>query len=365
MMYNGLNNIKDLSDNMDQKHYAKLINEELEKLPFYVKEFYLAKNLALTTKYQYLTEIRRFFTWLRREGISRAESNTDIELSTLEHLKREDVMLYLDYLKNTVNMQNKYNSPTTINRSINALRSLFHYLTVVADNNDGEPYFYRNVMAKIESLPASQTLNYRANVLQTHMYRGKMKHDFLDFLSSKYEAENNNYVAGHFKKNKERDIAIIALMLGTGIRVQEAANTNVNDLNLKTAMLNVTRKGGQRDAVPISRWVLPYLNQYVDIRKSRYNPSNNEKALFLTEYRKQAKRITSNAIERFVSKYSEAFGRRLTPHKLRHTLASELYEETKDKVLVSQQLGQRGTSATDLYTHVDQDKQKNALNRIK
>ena len=76
-------------------------------------------------------------------------------------------------------------------------------------------------------------------------------------------------------------------------------------------------------------------------------------------------RITSNAIERFVSKYSEAFGRRLTPHKLRHTLASELYEETKDKVLVSQQLGQRGTSATDLYTHVDQDKQKNALNKIK
>lgn len=350
---------------MDQKHYAKLINKELEKLPFYVKEFYLAKNLALTTKYQYLTEIRRFFTWLRREGISKAKSNADIKLSTLEHLKREDVMLYLDYLKNNLNMQNKYNSPTTINRSINALRSLFHYLTVVADKNDGEPYFYRNVMAKIESLPASQTLNYRANILQTHMYRGKMKHDFLDFLSYKYEEENNNYVVGHFRKNKERDIAIIALMLGTGIRVQETANTNMNDLNLKIAMLNVTRKGGQRDAVPISRWVLPYLQQYVDIRKSRYNPSNNEKALFLTEYRKQAKRITSNAIEQFVSKYSKAFGRRITPHKLRHTLASELYEETKDKLLVSQQLGQHGTSATDLYTHVDQNKQKNALNRIK
>lgn len=364
-MYNNFKILKIRVILMDQKHYAKLINKELEKLPFYVKEFYLAKNLALTTKYQYLTEIRRFFTWLRREGISKAKSNADIKLSTLEHLKREDVMLYLDYLKNNLNMQNKYNSPTTINRSINALRSLFHYLTVVADKNDGEPYFYRNVMAKIESLPASQTLNYRANILQTHMYRGKMKHDFLDFLSYKYEEENNNYVVGHFRKNKERDIAIIALMLGTGIRVQETANTNMNDLNLKITMLNVTRKGGQRDAVPISRWVLPYLQQYVDIRKSRYNPSNNEKALFLTEYRKQAKRITSNAIEQFVSKYSKAFGRRITPHKLRHTLASELYEETKDKLLVSQQLGQHGTSATDLYTHVDQNKQKNALNRIK
>lgn len=57
---------------------------------------------------------------------------------------------------------------------------------------------------------------------------------------------------------------------------------------------------------PISRWVLPYLQNYLDIRKDRYKPSNNEKALFLTEYRKQAKRITSNAIESFVSKYSEA-----------------------------------------------------------
>lgn len=48
----------------------------------------------------------------------------------------------------------------------------------------------------------------------------------------------------------------------------------------------------------------------------------------------------------------------LTPHKLRHTLASELYEVTKDQVLVAQQLGQKGTTATDLYTHVDQKNKK-------
>ena len=93
-MYNNFKILKIRVILMDQKHYAKLTNEELEKLPFYVREFYLAKNLALTTKYQYLTEIRRFFTWLRQQGISKAELNIDIELSTLEHLKREDIMLY-------------------------------------------------------------------------------------------------------------------------------------------------------------------------------------------------------------------------------------------------------------------------------
>ncbi len=69
-------------------------------------------------------------------------------------------------------------------------------------------------------------------------------------------------------------------------------------------------------------------------------------------------------LKKMVKKYSTAFGHPLTPHKLRHTLASELYQVTKDQVLVSQQLGQKGTSATDLYTHVDQQQQRDALKEI-
>ncbi|ERJ43875.1 hypothetical protein N581_08325 [Lactobacillus jensenii MD IIE-70(2)] len=65
-----------------------------------------------------------------------------------------------------------------------------------------------------------------------------------------------------------------------------------------------------------------------------------------------------------VGKYSKAFGHPLTPHKLRHTLASELYGVTKDQVLVAQQLGQKGTTATDLYTHVDQKEQRKALDQL-
>ena len=87
-------------------------------------------------------------------------------------------------------------------------------------------------------------------------------------------------------------------------------------------------------------------------------------AFFLTNYHGETRRISANSIERLVKKYSIAFGRPLTPHKLRHTLASELYEVTKDQVLVAQQLGQKGTSATDLYTHVDQSVQKAALAKI-
>ena len=72
--------------------------------------------------------------------------------------------------------------------------------------------------------------------------------------------------------------------------------------------------------------------------------------------------MTTNAIEKMVGKYSAAFGHPITPHKLRHTVASELYQATKDQVMVAQQLGQKGTSATDLYTHVDQREQRASLN---
>ena len=157
---------------------------------------------------------------------------------------------------------------------------------------------------------------------------------------------------------------MVALILGTGIRVSETAGVDVNDLDLKGQTLEVTRKGGQRDAVPIAPWTMPYILAYATIRRQRYQPEKTERAFFLTHYHGQTKRISVNGIERLVSKYSRAFGHPLTPHKLRHTLASELYDVTKDQVLVAQQLGQKGTSATDLYTHVDQTKQRQALDEV-
>ncbi|KRL63611.1 tyrosine recombinase XerS [Lactobacillus psittaci] len=349
---------------METKKYLNLIEQELANLPDYVREYNLGTNHSLTTTYQYLTEIRRFFDWLRQEKISDAASNKEVKIATLENLSRSDMMLFIDFLRHMKNQQGRLNSPTTVNRSINALRSLFKFLTVTADNNNGESYFDRNVMLKIDSLNDTKTLNYRAHMLESHMYTGELKYQFLDFLDNEYQNHCNKQAITSFKLNKERDLAIVALILGTGVRVSECASINVKDINLKEATLDVTRKGGQRDSVPIAPWTLPYLKAYAQIRKNRYRVDDKEKAFFLSLYHKKTSRITPNGIERLVSKYSKSFGHPLTPHKLRHTLASELYDVTKDQVLVAQQLGQKGTSATDLYTHVDQTKQKAALKKL-
>ena len=137
---------------METKKYLDLIQDELQKMPDFVKQYNLGTNHSLTTTYQYLTEIRRFFNWLRIENFSNANKNVDISVDTLENLRRNDIMLYIDHLQHSKNQQGRLNSPTTINRSINALRSLYKFLTITSDNNDGKPYFDRNVMLKIESL---------------------------------------------------------------------------------------------------------------------------------------------------------------------------------------------------------------------
>lgn len=345
---------------METKKYLTLIDQELNNLPVFIREYNLSTNHSLTTSYQYLTEIRRFFDWLRHQSLSPANSNVEISINDLKQLTRSDMMIYIDALRHSKNQQGRLNSPTTVNRSINALRSLFTFLTITAD----KPYFDHNIMLKIQSLNNLEILNYRAHVLESHMYTGNLKYEFLDFLSNKYASLCNKQALASFKLNKERDIAIIALILGTGVRVSECSSINISDLNLKEATLDLTRKGGQKDSIPVASWTLPYISAYAEVRTKRYHAEKNDKAFFLTYYHKKTSRITPNGIERLVSKYSKAFGHPLTPHKLRHTLASELYGVTKDQVLVAQQLGQKGTTATDLYTHVDQKEQRKALDQL-
>lgn len=286
---------------METKKYLSLIDREMAQMPDFVKEYQLETRHSLTTSYQYLTEIRRFFSWLIAENLTQAKSPSQVLPSDLEKLSRSDVMLYLDKLEHSKNKQGHLNSPTTVNRSLNALRSLYKYLTITADKNNGEPYFDRNVMLKINSLPYTSTLNYRAHALEAHMYTGNLKYQFMDFLDQKFAGLCSGRALSSFKQNKERDMAVIALILGTGIRVSECAGVDMKDLNLKEATLDITQKGGQRDSVPVADWTLPYLEKYLAIRADRYKAPATNKAFFLTRYHQECRRMTTNAIEKWLA----------------------------------------------------------------
>ncbi|WP_253732830.1 tyrosine recombinase XerS [Latilactobacillus curvatus] len=352
---------------MDQQRYLELCEKQLANLPDYIRKFYInrqANAYSSATLYQYLQEYIRFFTWLVDEQIVVVPSIDQMPLTALEKMKLEDIELYKIFLMNKRKQNNHKLSFQAVNRSINALNALWYFLTIEAEQADGEPYFYRNVMKKVKLLKASETMATRSRHISKQLLTGEKKHDFITFMQVDYPNLLSNRQLASYKQNCERDIAICVLALATGIRLSELAQANINDLNLEQLTITVIRKGGQQDTVPIAPWSLPFLRDYCQIRKSRYLKEDNEQALFVSRYRGSAKRMSNYAIEKLVAKYSEAFGVRLTPHKFRHTLATDLMAATHSETIVATQLGQTTTQATHLYTHVVADEQRSAMDQL-
>ena len=347
------------------------IEELKEIMPWFVLDYYQSKltvPYSFTTLYEYLKEYRRFFEWLLDAGISDAGFIVDIDLKTLENLSKKDMETFILYLRERPSL-NTYStkqgvSQTTINRTLSALSSLFKYLTEEVEDKNGEPNFYRNVMKKVGTKKQKETLASRAENIKQKLFLGDETMEFLEYVDSEYEVKLSNRAKSSFYKNKERDLAIIALLLASGVRLSEAVNLDLKDLNLKMMVIDVTRKGGKRDSVNVAGFAKPYLEQYLEIRKARYKAEKQDTALFLTEYRGIPNRIDASSVEKMVGKYSQDFKIRVTPHKLRHTLATRLYDATKSQVLVSHQLGHASTQVTDLYTHIVNDEQKNALDKL-
>lgn len=352
-----------------------LLLEKIEQLkavmPWYVLDYYqskLAVPYSLTTLYEYLKEYRRFFAWLLDTGLTEVADIVDIPLEVLEHLTKKDMEAFIRYLRErpllNANQHKSGLSQTTINRSLSALSSLYKYLTEEVENAQGEPYFYRNVMKKVTTKKKKETLAARAENIKQKLFLGDETMAFLEHVETIYPSKLSARALSSFLKNKERDLAILALLLASGIRLSEAVNLDLRDLNLNLMMIDVIRKGGKRDAVNIAAFAKPYLEGYLDIRQNRYKAEKTDTALFLSAYRGKPNRIDASSVEKMVAKYSADFKIRVTPHKLRHTLATRLYDATKSQVLVSHQLGHANTQVTDLYTHIVNDEQKNALDKL-
>lgn len=349
----------------------ELINNELVNLPWYVEEYYYAKlsvPYSLATLYEYLKEYRRFFNWLLSEAIVKEEKISLVPLSALENLKKEDVELFKSSLLSRQKLNssdtNEALSYNTVKRTMASLSSLFNYLTTETEKENGNSYFDRNVMLKVKSVKINETFSSRAAAIKEKLFLGDESMGYLNFIEYDYPKSISLKQLPYYKKSLERDLAINALILGTGLRVSEAANININDLNLATNTVSVIRKGGKKDSVIIVPFAMVYLDNYLNVRTQRYAPEKNEKALFLTTYKKNPKRIETDTIEKMVAKYSTKFKTRVTPHKLRHTLATKLYQVTKNQMTVSNQLGQSSLSATALYIHIIDDEQRDSMNSI-
>ncbi len=94
--------------------------------------------------------------------------------------------------------------------------------------------------------------------------------EFLDYVDKEYQVNLSKRALSSFQKNKERDLAILALLLASGVRLSEAVNLDLRDVNLNMMIIEVTRKGGKRDSVNVAGFAKPYLEAYMSIRQQRY-----------------------------------------------------------------------------------------------
>ena len=344
-------------------------------MPFYIVE-YVDNKLDIrspSTLLNYVLDYKLFLEWLIAEGIAEQEHIKDIPLSVLEKLKLIEAQSFIKFLERRnipINKkETKKAEKVSVNRKISALRSLFKYLTTQTENDDGEPYFYRNVMLKIEVNKVKETLGARASRISTKIFHNDEDARFLEFVKHNYEKElpEKSRKLIYFKRDKERDFAILSLFLGSGIRVNELSNLRLRDLDFEEKQIHVLRKGGKKDVVAVSPPSMQDIKDYLAVRTERYRGSNDDTAyVFLTRVNDGATPLSNRAIEALVKKYTKAFksNKSMSPHKLRHTYGTNLMEQSGDIHLLMTQLGHTSTTTAALYTNPEQEKAKKAAKML-
>jgi integrase len=308
-----------------------------------------------------------FFGWLRSEGLSSASDNKDVTLQELEVLRMENVTSYRIFL---ATKREGANSRITVSRKLSSLRSLFHYLSQIAEDEEFYPLLKRNIMAKIEIKRIHKPKDTAAKLKGKILEEDELL-EFIGYILEGYakDVENNKQALYAHELNKERDASITSLILNSGLRVSEVVNLNVDDIDLNNKMLYVYRKGNNDETfktpVYFREQAKDDLMAYLNLRQTRYKAPKKEKALFLAlaNGQNEGRRMTKRAIQAMIIKYAKRFGKPyLTVHKLRHSFATDYYLQN-DIYKTKEQLGHASTETTEVYAHLTDKTMSEAIER--
>ncbi|MGD9630307.1 MAG: site-specific tyrosine recombinase XerD [Pyrinomonadaceae bacterium] len=145
-----------------------------------------------------------------------------------------------------------------------------------------------------------------------------------------------------------RDRALLELMYSSGLRVSEAVNVQIRDIDLDGGILTTTGKGSKTRRVPIGSSAVEWLKSHLALR--RKHESIEIPNLFVTP---AGRPLSRQAIHSLVKEYSEKCGLKgVSPHTLRHSFATHLVQNRADIRSVQQMLGHADISTTQIYTHI-------------
>ncbi|WXB91372.1 tyrosine recombinase XerS [Metabacillus sp. FJAT-53654] len=354
-----------MANESQQQHYKKL-QTMLKELPWYVEEYidHKRRKLSAASLLNYCHDYKIFFNWMISEQLF-SGAVKDIPLERLEKLTVQQVEGFLYALQYELN-----NKEITVNRKLSALKSLFNYLQNIAETRDLKPYIQRNVMAKIEFNELNENMETTANKMEGKILLGDEYEKFRRFVAHDYGEiiKDNKKLLNFYKLNQERDTAIVSLILGSGLRLSEVVNLDIDDIDFSKYSARVIRKGNKEQYVFFSKIAMDDLQQYLKIRGNRYGVEKNNKSLFVAAPmgpKGKSRRLTGRSIEKLIEKYAIAFGKpALSVHKLRHSFATRYHSEINDVPKLRRQLGHSSIQTTMIYTHIRNDDLRSAVDRM-
>lgn len=345
---------------MKEKAYYEDINIKnevklrklLENLPSFCKQFFIGiePTTASRTRLAYAYDIGCFFDYLHTVNpVCQKMDITQIPLSILDEITPMDIEEYLSYLKFYEKDGVEHtNDERGLKRKLASLRSFYRY-------------YYKNSL--IENDPAVKVDMPKIHEQAITRLDVDEVANLLDEVESGEQLTERQQK--YHKKTKIRDVAMLTLLLGTGIRVSECVGLDMEDVDFRNNGIKIHRKGGAEVVVYFGEEVRDALLAYMVKRQKITAADGSTNALFLSM---QNKRISVRAVENLVKKYSKLVTnlKHITPHKLRSTYGTSLYRETGDIYLVADVLGHKDVNTTRKhYAAIDDDRRRSAAKYVK
>jgi len=304
---------------------------EFEEMPVIIQDYFknylkLTKNRSDSTIREYYYDLREICQFLKREKFN---------LKIDDYKKTNIVDLDANFF-NSITLNDLYDyfyeieiQPVSRSRKISAIKSLYNYLCNIQKIVQNNPCIGLEAPKIGKRLPKYLKLDEAISLLHS--------------------------IDGEFKA---RDFAIITLFLNCGFRLSELVGINISHIRGDT--LNVIGKGNKERAVHLNNVCLEAIANYMKERP--VDGLIDRDALFIS---KQLKRISPRMVEMLVKKYIMLAGldpKKYTPHKLRHTAATLMHKHAHVDIRSLQQiLGHESISTTEIYTHVDSEEVKTAI----
>lgn len=337
-------------ENVDTTYELKL-RELMKKLPRFTASFFISmeSGTAARTRVAYAYDLITFFDYLKQNNPTIEKLDVrDIPITILDALRPMDIEEYLFHLRVYEKDGVAHtNDERGIKRKLASLRSFYNY------------YFKNEMIDTNPAVKVDMPKIHDKTITRLDVDEVVMLLDEVESGESLTKRQQT-----YHQRTKTRDLALLTLMLGTGIRVSECVGLDIDDVDLKNNGIKIHRKGGAEVIVYFGDEVRDALCGYLEERKGMVAAAGHENALFLSM---QNKRIGVRSVENLVKKYAKTVTnlKNITPHKLRSTYGTNLYRETGDIYLVADVLGHKDVNTTRKhYAQIEDERRRKAAKYV-